>query len=193
MMRKSSDASQVFWRSAVFLASIPQGAGGSLAGSVLTDCLTTETGAWLDGFLRRGLGATYCRYLPDGLRTELTDERWRSMPAQVQSLLQVGAVCAERPGVLFLDLDIARQLPADSLAALSEISGVPFIFVVAPSVDVPLVADHYLVADGDALVGLGSHAWFDSHRKAIAAELAAHVQARAETGVDVFDEMIEDM
>jgi hypothetical protein len=192
MMSSGSNAPREFWQSALFLGSIQPLSNATLLDAVLAQNVTAERTVWLERLLLHGLGDTFDEVFPDGLETELSSERWSSLPNPAQALLAFAAACADEPTVLFVAADVMRRLPVGTLLVLPELSGVPFLVATSVSVDLPVAADCYIVADGEALVGLGDLAWFEAQRETIAAVLEARTGSASGAGGDLLDELVDD-
>jgi hypothetical protein len=167
-LRRASDAPSGVWDTATFVASVQPLPRGTVARAVLGAEHSQSKRAWLESFLFRALDSSYEEFLPDGLQTELTQERWESLPPRGRAVLQLASVCAEARGVLFLGADFVTELPVDLIQDLPRVQEVNYVFIVSSDLDLPVAADHYVVANEKLVIGLGEASWIEAQRETIA-------------------------
>ena len=167
-MRRASDAPASLWDTATFLASAQPLPQDTVARAVLGENSCESKRAWLEAFLVQALDSSYQELLPQGLDTELSEKRWDSYPQRVRAALQLASVCAEARGVLFLHAGLAATLPADLIRDLPRTQEVHYVFIVSSNLNLPLSAEHYVVADERNVIGLGDVSWFEMQRDTIA-------------------------
>ncbi|MEZ5873891.1 MAG: hypothetical protein R3D30_03395 [Hyphomicrobiales bacterium] len=167
-LRRGSNAPSAMWDTATFLAAVQSLPHDRVDRAVLGADGLHSNGAWLEGFLEEALGPSYRKLLPEGLETELSEERWESLPLCAKEALTLASVCAEARGVLFLSAACVTQLPHDLLRKLPQTQDIRYLFLVSGQIILPPVADHYVVADETSIVGLGDDSWLQAQEDAIA-------------------------
>ena len=185
-LRRASDAPPAFWNTAAFLAYAESLPSGTVAESVLGNDKSESARTWLEAFLAQALGDSYKTLLPKGLETRLAEERWDLLSPCEKSALALAGACAEAHGVLFLDVGIAEKLPNDIIRDLPRTRDIQYVFIVSSKVNLSLQADHYVVANEKAIIGLGSASWVETQRETIA-PLVTRTQGEAYSD-DLLDE-----
>lgn len=104
--------------------------------------------------------------LPEGLDTELTAERWRTLSPKFRAAIRIIPATLSTRATLLVSASVIRALtPAQREALWSALASKRVFIVLGPG-DQPeaSIADLALVADGNDVIGIGDANWFTAVR-----------------------------
>lgn len=164
---------------------IPAGTLREAIGDISADTEESERLASMLG--RFGIGAEVAAW-PEGLDTELTAERWRTLSPAVRAAIRIIPATLSTCATLLVSASVIVSLtPAQRETLWSALVGKRVFMVLEPGDQPePTIADLVIVADGNSVIGIGDANWFTAVRD----QVAQRTKETATPSVDAEQEAI---